>query len=113
MRRLSAGLVLGTALAVGWCALAADDPPSQQRDPAARKELKEKWQDVARAGGKHFQAGKLADASAAFEQALALEKLHPDLVANKIEFQIPERRLQRCASGLPAWQLRGQSSHAI
>jgi CHAT domain-containing protein/tetratricopeptide (TPR) repeat protein len=83
MTRLSAALALGIA-AAGWGAVAADEP-LQQLTAQERRELEAKRQELNQAGVKAYRAGKLDEATAALEKALAAARQlypkqdHPDL----------------------------------
>ena len=62
MTRVLVGLMLGLALAGGWCATAADDPPTELT-PEQRKELEAKLKEFMSAFGRSYQAGKLREAA--------------------------------------------------
>jgi CHAT domain-containing protein/tetratricopeptide (TPR) repeat protein len=87
MTRVLVGLVLGMALAAGWCVTAADDPP-KELTPEQRKELEAKWKELIGAAGRSYQAGKLPEATEAATKALEIARRlypkqdHPNLAAS-------------------------------
>jgi CHAT domain-containing protein/tetratricopeptide (TPR) repeat protein len=75
MKLAIVGLVLGMALAAGWCVGAANDPPSDKLTPEERKELEAKRKELNEAAWKHYQARKLPEATDACEKALEMARL--------------------------------------
>jgi len=79
MTRVIVALVLGVTLAAGWWAVATGDPPPNKLTPEERRRLEARLKNLTSAGGKGHQAGKLAEATEAFEKALdAARRLHPN-----------------------------------
>jgi CHAT domain-containing protein len=77
MTRVLVGLVLGLTLAGGWCATAADDPPTELTTEQ-RKELEAQWKELTNAGGRYYRAGKLPEAAEAAQNALeTARRLYP------------------------------------
>src|SRR5262245_37396803 len=73
MTRLLAGLVF-VALAAGLWPAAADDPP-KKLTPEERKELEAKWKERTATGSKAYPAGKYAEATTVFREALDLARV--------------------------------------
>jgi CHAT domain-containing protein len=77
MTRVLVGLVLGMALAGGWNAAAADDPP-KELTPEQRKELEAKWKESMSALVQSYQAGNFPAAEEAGKKALeTARRLYP------------------------------------
>src|SRR5258708_4333107 len=78
MKRGLAGLVLTMTLAAGWSAVMAEDRLLKRLTPEERKELEAEGKELASAGVKHLQGGKLVEATEAFEKALeTARRLYP------------------------------------
>jgi CHAT domain-containing protein/tetratricopeptide (TPR) repeat protein len=70
MTRFSVALALGMTLAAGLCVV--DAQPPRKLTPQERKDLEVRWNDLTSAAVKHYQAGRLAEATAMHEKALEL-----------------------------------------
>jgi CHAT domain-containing protein/tetratricopeptide (TPR) repeat protein len=71
-------LLLGLLLAAGWCAAAGEEQPPKKLTPEERKELEAKWQELNQVGLKHYQAGKLVEATEATKQLVeTARRLYP------------------------------------
>ncbi len=69
MTRTLVVLVLGITLPSGWCAMAADEPPTELT-PEARKELEAQGKEFANVLVQAYRAGKLPEAAEAGKKAL-------------------------------------------
>jgi CHAT domain-containing protein len=87
MTRVLVGLVLGMTLAGGWCATAADDPPTELT-PEQRKELEAQRKELTDALVQSYQADRLPEAAEAGKKALEIARRlyakqdHPVLAAS-------------------------------
>jgi CHAT domain-containing protein/tetratricopeptide (TPR) repeat protein len=71
MQRELRALVLAMTLASACRGAAADEPEAKPLTPAEQKELEAKYKEYFDAGGRFYQARKLAEATEALEKALA------------------------------------------
>src|SRR5687767_5964180 len=91
MTRALVALLVPVVMAAALWAAAADDPP-KQLTAEERTELEARWREARSTGDKAYRSGNRAEATKAFEQALAVARRlypadefpdgHPDLAGN-------------------------------